>query len=397
MRPTTRWPMGMDMTKLAIPQNAIRNAIEWRHFLHTIPEIAFEEKETSAFVANLLEGFGLKVNHGYGGTGLVASISKGTSQRKIGLRADMDALPISEAADLQYKSTKEGLMHACGHDGHMAMLLGAAALVADANFDGTVRFIFQPAEENQGGARQMICDGLFQDFPIDAVFGLHNWPQLAVGTFVAGEGPMMAAFSVFDIEIKGKGAHGAMPHQGIDPIIAGCAVVSALQSIVNRNVSPLDAAVLSTTQIHAGDAYNIIPDRIIIRGTGRWFTEDAGHLLETRLNTIATDIATAHGCEATVRYEPRYPVTVNHAAFASSAREAATNVGMTVTTALPSMASEDFAYMLQSVPGTYAWLGSERSSNNAPLHSPQFDFNDDIIPHGISYWLALIEQQLPAE
>lgn len=382
------------MNNSPVSAGAVNNAIEWRHFLHAIPEIAFNEKETAAFVSNKLRSFGFKIDTGYAGTGIVGSISKGTSSRTIGLRADMDALPILETAELPYRSKNTGMMHACGHDGHMAMLLGAASLVSRVEFDGTIRFIFQPAEENEGGAKKMIEDGLFEDLPVDAVFGLHNWPQLPIGAFVANPGPIMAAFSIFDIEIRGKGAHGAMPHQGVDPVVAGCAVVSALQSVVSRNVSPLDMVVLSTTQIHAGDAYNIIPDRIVIRGTGRWFSEEPGMLLQSRLHKIALDVASAHGCEATVRYEPRYPVTVNDAYYARCAQDVADKLGMSVTQSAPSMGSEDFAFMLQAVPGAYAWLGSEKSFNNASLHSPQFDFNDDLIPHGIAYWLGLIENQL---
>ncbi|MBP1885137.1 M20 aminoacylase family protein [Sinorhizobium mexicanum] len=384
----------MKISPALISSNLLEEAIKWRHFLHSIPEIAYNEAQTSAFISTQLQNFGLRVDRGYGGTGVVGSLTKGTSSRAIGLRADMDALPVIEAADLPYKSRKAGMMHACGHDGHMAMLLAAALLATELDFDGTVRFIFQPAEENEGGARRMIDDGLFRDLPVDAVFGIHNWPQLPIGTFAAHEGPIMAAFSIFDIEIRGRGAHGAMPHQGVDPVVAGCAVVSALQSVISRNVSPLDTVVLSATQIHAGDAYNTIPDRTTIRGTGRWFSEQPGRLLQTRLEKIATDIASAHGCEATVHYEPRYPVTVNDARCARLAQEVAAANGMTIVQALPSMGSEDFAFMLQVVPGAYAWLGSGSPTNDSPLHSPNFDFNDEVIPHGVAYWGGLIQSQL---
>lgn len=378
-----------------IPAETIAKAVEWRHFLHLIPERAYEELETSAFLAGHLASFGLSIETGFAGTGIVASLTKGNSGKAIGLRADMDALPINETADLAYRSSRPGTMHACGHDGHMAMLLAAASLVQGIDFDGTVRFIFQPAEENEAGARRMIEEGLFERLPVDAVYGLHNWPQLPPGEFVAGPGPIMAAFSIFDIEIRGKGAHGAMPHEGIDPIVAGCAVVAALQSVVSRNIAPLDTAVLAVTQIHAGDAYNVIPDRATIRGTGRWFSKEAGNKLEVRLMTIANDIASAHDCVATIRYERRYPATSNDAVAARTARYAAEQAGLRVVDVAPSMASEDFAFMLETVPGAYGWIGSGKEVVNAGLHSPQFDFNDAIIPDGVAYWVRLIESELP--
>ncbi|KQM32538.1 peptidase M20 [Rhizobium sp. Leaf68] len=382
------------MTIMTIPAKTIAQAVDWRHFLHSIPELAYEEWQTSAFVAEKLAGFGMTVQTGLAGTGVVASLTKGNSRRVIGLRADMDALPINEVAEYRYRSQFAGKMHACGHDGHMAMLLAAASLAPEMNFDGTVRFIFQPAEEAEGGALRMIEDGLFDMLPVDSVYGLHNWPALPPGAFVAGAGPIMAAFSIFSIEICGKGAHGAMPHEGTDPIVAGCAVVSALQSVVSRNVSPLDTAVLSVTQIQAGDAYNVIPDRAIIRGTGRWFSKEVGDKLEARVRKIANDIASAHGCEAVIRYERRYPATINDATSAGVAREAAAKVGLTVLDAQPSMASEDFAFMLNAVPGAYAWIGSGRGPVNPGLHSPHFDFNDSVIPAGIAYWIHLIEVEL---
>ncbi len=374
----------------------VAETISWRHHLHRNPELAFEEHETSAFVARMLASFGLNVSTGLGGTGVVGTLSRGTSSRSIGIRADMDALPILEATDLPYKSTVPGKMHACGHDGHTAMLLAAARACAQSGgFDGTVHFIFQPAEENEGGAQRMVEDGLFTKFPCDAVYALHNWPGMPVGSCVARDGAMMAAFGTFEIVIDGAGSHGAMPHEGVDPIVAACALGSSLHTIVSRNVSPLEPAVLSMTQIHAGEAWNVIPPSCVIRGTTRWFDKAVGDLVEGRLNDLANSVVSGFGCKATIHYERRYPPTINDAAEAAFVRSVVgAQTEMRVEAASPSMAAEDFAFMMEARPGCYLWLGSGRDGANPGLHSPYFDFNDEIIPYGVDLWRRVVETKL---
>ena len=375
----------------------ISEAIRWRHHLHRHPELAFEERETADFVARLLGQWGLSVHSGLGGTGVVGTLSRGTSRRTIALRADMDALPIAEETSAPYASRMPGRMHACGHDGHMAMLLAAArACSRDPDLDGTAHFIFQPAEENGGGALKMIEDGLFSRFPSDRVFGLHNWPAIEMGACVARDAAMMAASGMFEISITGRGSHGAMPDEGIDPIPATCAIVSALQTIVSRNVSPLEAAVVSVTQIQAGDTWNVIPQSSIVRGTTRWFNEGVGSTLETKICSLATSIARGFGCKADLSYAHRFPATINNAAEAAMVRRVAAGPGLNlkVRDAAPSMAAEDFAYMLQAVPGCYFWLGSRKAGDNPVLHSPRFDFNDAILRLGAQVWVHLVRETL---
>ncbi len=379
----------------AVTSELVEQAITWRHHLHGIPEIAYQEHETSRFVAERLGDMGLSVTTGLAGTGLVATLRKGSSRRVIGLRADMDALPMNETGELPYRSRNPGRMHACGHDGHMSMLLGAAQAAAGVDFDGTVHFIFQPAEENEAGAKAMMNDGLFKSFPVDAVFGIHNWPGLKPGTFSAAPGPVMAAFSTFDITVNGTAAHGAMPHQGADPVLAASQIVAALQTIVSRNVAPTDTAVLSVTQIHGGNAYNIIPASVVLRGTGRWFSDKAGDLLQNRLTDIARAVAAAYGCTAEIDYQRRYPATVNAAAQAVAAQDAGTTIGLVHAAQPPSMASEDFAFMLQEIPGCYAWLGAGREGHNPGLHASDFNFNDAVMADGIKLWLSVLQTQLP--
>jgi amidohydrolase len=374
----------------------IAEMVAWRHHLHRNPELAFEEHETASFVARTLASLGLKVSEGLGGTGVVGTLSRGTSGRSIGIRADMDALPIEEATSVPYKSKVPGRMHACGHDGHTAMLLGAArALAQSGKFDGTVHFIFQPAEENEGGGRRMVEEGLFREFPCDAVYALHNWPALSVGACAAHDGAVMAAFGTFEIVIEGKGSHGAMPHEGTDPIVAACELGASLQTIVSRNVSPLEPAVVSITQVHAGDAWNVIPARSVLRGTTRWFDKTVGDLIENRLISLANSVADGFGCKASVRYDRRYPATINdasEAAFIRSVVDAGTD--LRIEALPPSMAAEDFAFMLDARPGCYLWLGSSRAGSNPGLHSPHFDFNDEIIPHGVDLWQKVVEAKL---
>lgn len=375
----------------------IDEAVSWRRSLHQQPELAYRENKTSTFVAEQLRRFGYQVHRGLGGTGVVGTLARGGSRRVIGIRADMDALPIQELNDAAYASSTAGVMHACGHDGHVAIALAAARVCAKlADLDGTVHFIFQPAEENEGGARRMVEDGLFRLFPCDSVYALHNWPALPLGVCVARDGAMMAALAVFEITITGRGGHGAMPHRSTDPIIAACQLVTALQSIVSRNLDPQDAAVVSATQITAGDTYNVIPDRCVIRGTTRWFDGKVGDVLERRVGELAIAMGAAFGCEVSVRYERRFHATINHPAAAAFVRSVVGNtaVDFKLQDALPSMASEDFGFMLKEVPGCYFWLGSARSGNDYDLHSPRYDFNDDLIPLGAALWIALVRSSL---
>ena len=366
----------------------IAEAVAWRHDLHRHPELGFQEHRSSGLIAGLLEGWGWRVHHGLAGTGVVAQIGQGASA--VGLRADIDALPIDEATGLPHASTHPGRMHACGHDGHTAMLLLAARrIAAEGVGQGCVTLIFQPAEENDGGARVMIEDGLFREFPCEAVFGLHNWPGLAPGAMVARDGDMMAAFAVFEIEVTGRGSHAAMPEQGDGVVAAAARIAAALQELPARRLSPLTPGVVSVTQIHTGQAWNVCPDRAILRGTVRWFAPEAGDILEARAAELAQGIAAAHGCAARIDYQRRYPATVNDPAQAALARGVAAGMGLALPEAAPSMASEDFAFMLERRPGAYAWLGAARTGENPGLHSPRFDFNDAILPVGAEFWVRL--------
>lgn len=375
----------------------IAEAVAWRRHLHKQPELAYEERQTSDFVALQLGQFGLKVHRGLAGTGVVGTLTRGTSRRTIGIRADMDALRIQEQSGAAHASCVPGVMHACGHDGHVAMALAAARVCARLpDLDGTVHFIFQPAEEGAAGARKMIEDGLFKLFPCDAVYGLHNWPALPLGSYAVRDGAMMAANARFEMVIRGRGCHAAMPHEGTDAILAGCHLVSALQSIVSRNIDPLDAAIVSATQIHGGGAYNVIPDACTIRGTVRWFNSQVGDRLEGRLAELSRSIATGFGCEVQLRYERGYPATINDRDAANFVREVAgmSPLNLTLVDAPPTMGSEDFSFMLQAQPGCYFWLGAGRSENNFGLHSPQYDFNDALLPIGAGLWVSLVRHSL---
>jgi len=370
----------------------------WRRHLHTHPETAFEEHETAAFVAERLASFGIDVDTGLAGTGVVGTLVAGDGPA-VGLRADMDALHIAEANELDYRSVHPGRMHACGHDGHMAMLLGAARYLAETRaFSGTVHFIFQPAEENEGGGRAMIEDGLFRQFPVEAVYGMHNWPGMPVGWFGVRPGPMMAAFDIFEIVVDGHGAHAAMPHLGVDAIVTGSAIVGALQTIASRATDPLDSAVVSVTRFQAGDTWNVLPDRAVLAGTTRSFRPEVRDSLELAIRRIAGAIAEAHGATADVHYERRYPPTINDAAETERAAAAAASVvgGDNVERdPRPSMGAEDFAFMLNEVPGAYVWLGNGGREGGCTLHNPRNDFNDAALPIGASYWATLVESVLP--
>ena len=373
----------------------------WRRDLHAHPEIAFEEHRTSSFVAERLESFGIEVHRGLAKTGVVGQLKAGSGNRAIALRADMDALPMDEHNAFDHRSEVPGMMHACGHDGHTTMLLGAAKYLAETKgFDGTVYFIFQPAEEAEGGGEVMVKEGLFEQFPVEAVFGLHNWPGMPAGQFGIAAGPMMAAFDTFDLKIAGKGSHGAMPHQGVDAIVTASQVVTALQTIASRNTDPLDALVVSVTQIHGGDAYNIIPDSVMLRGTVRTFKDSVREDVEPAMRRIANGICEAAGAAMELDYHWRYPSTVNHAEeteLAATAAAAVVGVDNIERHPMPSMGSEDFAYMLRERPGCYVWLGNGPTEGGCMLHNPGYDFNDEILPVGASYWATLVEQILPGE
>lgn len=376
----------------------------WRRDLHAHPQTAFEETYAADLIARELTKMGLAVHRGLAKTGVVGTLQgKRPAQgdlMAIGLRADIDALDITEANDLPYKSLYPGKMHACGHDGHTTMLLGAAKYLAETrNFAGTVQFIFQPAEENEGGGRVMVEEGLFQKFPVDAVFGMHNWPGMDVGKFALKPGPLMAAFDVFEIIITGKGTHAAMPHLGIDPIVVTSQLVTALQSLVSRNVDPLDQLVVSVTQFHAGDTWNVIPPSAMLRGTVRTFRQDVQDMAENGMRRIVEHICAAYGASGTVRYERRYPATVNSpretAWSAQIAQEIAGKEHVNLDPQ-PCMGGEDFSFMLQQRPGCYVWIGNGPADNGRLLHNPRYDFNDDILPLGASYFARLVETLLPA-
>ena len=373
----------------------------WRRDIHAHPETAFEEVRTADTVAALLQDFGMEVHRGLATTGVVGTLKAGSGSRSIGLRADMDALHIHEKNSFDHRSVNDGKMHACGHDGHTTMLLGAARYLAETrNFDGTIHFIFQPAEENEGGGRVMVEEGLFEQFPCDAVYGMHNAPGIEVGRFAVREGPFLAAFDIFEITVTGVGTHAAMPDRGIDPMIPAAQIVTALQTIPSRMVSPLSSAVVSVTQIHGGDTWNVIPDHVVLRGTCRWFDKTVRDLLEPAMRQIADGIAAAHRCTASLRYERRYPATVNapaETAFAAGVAEALVGPEHVDRNFDPDMGSEDFAFMLEQKPGCYILIGNGPEEGGCLLHNPRYDFNDAVLPLGASYWARLAEAALARE
>ena len=370
-----------------------------RQDFHANPELGFEEHRTSDIVAKQLEALGIEVHRGVGGTGVVGVLREGNGPVSIGLRADMDALPILEANELPYKSTKLGVMHACGHDGHTTMLLGAARYLAETrNFNGTVNFIFQPAEEGRGGAQAMLADALFDRFPCDTVFGMHNQPGMKVGTFAIRPGAMMAGGGFFDIDVEGRGAHGARPEAGIDPVLVACHITTALQSIVSRNLSALDSAVVSATTISGGDAYNVIPQTAVIRGTLRTFKNETMDLVEASMKRIATGVATGFGASANVDFRKLFAPLVNDAAeTALFADVAADIVGESNVERERSliMASEDFSFMLEQRPGAYINIGNGDTVGSCPVHNPNYNFNDEILPLGAAALAGIVEKKLP--
>jgi amidohydrolase len=370
----------------------------WRRDIHAHPELGFEEQRTADLVAQKLAEFGCEVFRGIGRTGVVGRLRAGVSSRSIGLRADMDALPIQEATNLSYRSRHQGRMHACGHDGHTTMLLGAARYLAETrNFDGAVHFIFQPAEEGLGGGEAMVKDGLFDRFPCDAIFGMHNRPGLDVGKFQIRTGPMMAGGAYFDITVAGRGAHGARPEAGIDPVIIASHITTAMQTIVSRNLRPLDTAVVSVTQIHTGDAYNVIPEQAFIRGTVRAFSSDTMMLIEQNMARIASGVAGGFGGTAELNFRLIFPPLVNDAAEAEFIADTAAELvgdGNVNRDGNLVMASEDFSYMLDRRPGAYIQIGNGGGAGGCEVHNPGYDFNDAALPLGASLFARLAERKL---
>ena len=381
-----------------------------RRDIHAHPELAYEENRTSDLVAQKLESWGITVHKGLGKTGVVGTIH-GTTQNgpALGLRADMDALPMQELNTFEHASRNPGKMHACGHDGHTAMLLAAARYLAEhRDFNGTVYVIFQPAEEGFKGAKAMIDDGLFERFPMQAVFGMHNWPGMPVGNFGVRAGPMMASSNTFEIRLEGKGAHGGMPHLGADPVMAAVQLAQTLQTIVSRNINPLDPAVLSVTQIHTGSADNVIPNDAVLRGTVRTLSEEVLDLIEQRMAEATEHTAQALNCKAEFHFERKYPPTVNHeaeAAFCAQVMKSIVGPENVQEDVRPSMGAEDFAFMVKALPGAYVWIGNgdgdHRSQGHGAgpcmLHNGSYDFNDELLPLGATYWVELARQWLAAQ
>ncbi len=376
-----------------------------RRDIHAHPELCFEETRTADLIAQALTDWGIPIVRGLGKTGVVGIVANGSSKRALGLRADIDALPMTERNGFAHRSTVAGKMHACGHDGHVAMLLAAARhLAKHRNFDGTVYLVFQPAEEGGGGAREMIRDGIFGRFPMEAIFGMHNWPGLDVGQFALKPGPMMAGSNEFRITIHGKGAHAAMPHLGIDPVPVACQLVNAFQSIVTRNKRPIDTAVISVTMIHAGEATNVIPDRCTIEGTVRVFSNEVLDLVERRMQRLSEQICAAFETRCEFDFQRNYPPTINHAAETEFVRKVLVEVvgAGNVVDCEPTMGSEDFSYFLQERPGCFFVIGNGDGRHRAHghgegpcmLHNPNYDFNDELIPLGATAWVHLAERWL---
>ncbi len=395
--------------KLVEPLLAFQTELqEIRRDLHAHPELCYEEVRTADVVAARLTEWGIPVVRGLGVTGVVGIVKNGTSYRAIGLRADMDALPMQEINGFAHTSRHPGKMHACGHDGHTAMLLGAAYHLAQhRNFDGTVYLIFQPAEEGGGGARRMMDDGLFEQFPMEAVYGMHNWPGIPEGNFGVVSGPMMASSNEFRVVVRGKGAHAAQPHRGIDPVMVAVQIAQAWQTIVSREKNPLESAVLSITQIHAGSATNVIPDEAELIGTVRTFSTGVLDLIQRRMEEIASGVAAAFNASVDFKFKRNYPPLINHpeqTAFAVEAMRAVVGAERVNTETEPTMGAEDFAFMLQEKPGCYVFIGNGEGSHRAgghglgpcQLHNTSYDFNDNLLPIGASFWVKLVEMSLPA-
>ena len=377
--------------------------VTWRHHIHKHPELSFKEEMTSDYIASVLESHNIEMHRGLAVTGIVATIHGTKKGKAIGLRADMDALPIQEKNEFNHKSVHDGKMHACGHDGHSTMLLGAAVYLKEHNnFAGTVHCIFQPAEEGGGGGRVMVEEGIFEKFPCEAVYGMHNWPGLADGQFAVHDTAVMAANETLKITIKGKGGHAAMPDQCIDPIMIGSQVVTALQSVVSRTVAPLDAAVISITMVDAGFVSNVIPNEMNLTGSLRYFKTEVGDEVKNKIESIAKGISESMGATATFSSTPNYPATVNtpkHAQLCAQAAEKVVGKKNVLRNEKPSMGSEDFSFLLNASEGAYIWIGNGLVPEDSPeggcmLHNTQYDFNDEILPVGSSYWVELVRYLL---
>ena len=368
-----------------------------RRDIHAHPELAFEEERTSSLVSELLDSWGFTVSRGLAKTGVVGTLVRGKG-RRVGLRADMDALPMQEENNFEHKSKEDGKMHACGHDGHTVMLLAAARYLSEhLDFSGTINVIFQPAEEAAGGAKVMIEEGLFEQFPMDAVFGMHNWPGIDAGKFAMRPGPMMASLDCFDISIEGRGAHGALPHEGVDPIVTAAQVITALQSIVSRNMDPLRSAVVSVTKVHAGSAHNIIPECVELGGGLRCFEPEIREVLRSRIKSIVERVCEGMGAKGSVIFGSGYPAVINYPEDIILAGKVASDIVGAENVDIdsePSMGSEDFAYMLEKKPGCYVFIGNGVGEGSCMVHNPNYDFNDEILVLGATYWVRLAQMYL---
>jgi len=391
------------MSTIANKSDLHEQMVTWRHHLHQHPELSFKEKMTSDFIASVLQSHDIEIHRGLAVTGIIATVHGQRDGNVIGLRADMDALPIQELNDFSYKSVHDGKMHACGHDGHSTMLLGAAIYLKENNdFSGTVHFIFQPAEEGGGGGQVMVEEGIFDKFPCQAVYGMHNFPGIAEGQFAVHDTAVMAANETLKINIKGKGGHAAMPDQCIDPVVVGAQIISALQSVVARNVAPLNSAVVSITMVNAGFASNIIPDDMELTGSLRYFSKEVGDEVKEKIKNIVEGVSQSMGASAIFESVPNYPATINipkHAELCANAAAMVVGENNVLRNEQPTMGSEDFAFLLNASEGAYIWIGNGLVPEDSPkggcmLHNTQYDFNDEILPIGASYWVQLVQNIL---
>jgi len=391
------------MSTIAKKSDLHEQMVTWRHHLHQHPELSFKEKMTSDFIASVLQSHNIEIHRGLAVTGIIATVHGQRDGNVIGLRADMDALPIQELNDFSYKSVHDGKMHACGHDGHSTMLLGAAIYLKENNdFSGTVHFIFQPAEEGGGGGRVMLEEGIFDKFPCQAVYGMHNFPGIAEGQFAVHETAVMAANETLNISIKGKGGHAAMPDKCIDPVVVGAQIISALQSVVARNVAPLNSAVVSITMVNAGTVSNVVPDDMQLTGSLRYFSKQVGDEVKEKIKNIVEGVSQSMGASATFESVPNYPATINtpkHAEVCANAAAMVVGENNVLRNEQPTMGSEDFAFLLNASEGAYIWIGNGLVPEDSPkggclLHNTKYDFNDEILPIGASYWIQLVQNIL---